>query len=240
MFLCAFRDFEYTCTKVGHSLTNTPSPMLEGPSIHLYWFHKMLKLHFFDGSPRTVLFLVLLIFLKRMTFSAVISSRGDQIKCFFVKITHSHVQIWWMLLQLTCRSAPCIQGEPVQRCPRNPIDQTKLEAWTWQPFYIINSEWLESDQCREFYTFLSFKHHIYLPVLSAPYTLVCLRQVGRMLPIGHVNVALLGAENSEPCGAVSNNVGTGGGFSSPDRLFENGLFLCGGTLTNHAPSGLKF
>lgn len=33
-----------------------------------------------------------------------------------------------------------------------------------------------------------------------------------MLPINHVNVALIGAKNSESCGAVSNNVGTGGGL----------------------------
>lgn len=31
-------------------------------------------------------------------------------------------------------------------------------------------------------------------------------------------------------------VGTG----SPDRLFENGLFLCGGTLTNHEANTLAY
>lgn len=54
-----------------------------------------------------------------------------------------------------------IQGKPVRGCPRNPIDETKLEAWTWQPFYIIKSEWLKPDQCREFYTFPVFlKSHL--------------------------------------------------------------------------------
>lgn len=46
------------------------------------------------------------------------------------------------------------------------------------------------------------------------------RQVGRILLIGHVIVAYLNAKKSESCGAVLNNVETGGGW---ERVPQTGF-----------------
>lgn len=132
-----------------------------------------------------------------------------------------------------------IQGEPVRGCPRNPIDETKLEAWTWQPFYIIKSEWLKPDQCREFYTFPVFlKSHLSSLITNTIH--VGEPAAGRANTIDQSrNCCFIDQKVWIVC-CCSKQCGNWWwlGASSPDRLFENGLFLYGGTLTNHAFSRL--
>lgn len=89
-----------------------------------------------------------------------------------------------------------------------------------------------------FTLFPSFKNHVYLPVQSALHTLVCQRQVGRMLLKGFVNVVLFSAKPPESCSAVSNNVETGGW----ERVVQTGFlkmdssYVAARWLSTHPPS----